>query len=196
LEAVQALLSDHEILTCNGHRFAGKLPGGPLHFLHKVYRGCSPKELGELIRLSAMSLPDDYVRFMSWADGATLYDNTLALFGIRDDNSRSVALEDAAAISLPARLHLLRQMGRWDQTRRWQPIGSLACATETFDIEISPSGHCRVADGHGAAREFPDFSECLLSLIGLLSNLSNANGLMDDSGFQVQQEIGALLRPQ
>jgi hypothetical protein len=168
------------------------LPGGPLRFLHKIYRGCSDAEIAELQGMSAIRLPDDYIEFMRWAGGVTLFDNTLNIYGLRDNRARSLALEDQGPLSLPMKLLLLQQMGRWNDAAEWQPVGSIAAATQTFSLELSAHGKARLRSEDEAVREFPTFTICLLSLVILFSNASDERGLIDDKCEQLQENLLAL----
>src|SRR5688500_18409938 len=184
LERIKAVLLEHArtaVSLTNG-TFIRPLPGGPLRFLHRLFAGLSDAELKQLQHMSAMSLPPDYLEFMRWSGGADLFDNTLLLFGLRDNPSRSLALEEQGPLSLRWQLELLEQTGRWNEATSWQPTGSVVAATETYSIQICPQGTARIASKDGAAREFSSFSECVLTVALVLRELTGEEGLIDETG--------------
>lgn len=180
--------SDITVLE-NGSRFFSPLGKGSLSFLHKLFPGCNATDLKKIEKILGFKTSDDYRGFMSSTDGALLFDNTLIVYGLRHNMSRSLRLEDQTSISLENEVNLRRRI----QRTSWLPIGSVSAATVTLLIEMQEGNYVRLGLDSFGYKEFSSFSMCLQVLMGVISNLSDSSGLKDNTGFELEREMLSLL---
>lgn len=171
--------------------FIGKLNGGPLSYLHKIFFPANDphKDLQNILGFPA---PASYSKFFSFSDGATLFDNTLFLYGINGAVTREISVNNVRPISLAEQVELQRRISP-DQD--WVEVGTLAAATQSYSIRIQPSGSAALCSPNGDSRIYSRFLGLLLILIQILQNNSGPDGLIDPSAETLQSEIDSFLRP-
>ena len=89
-----------KLVARNGTTFICPLKGGPLFYLHKLYHLGDADQTAELASLLTFAPPTDYAAFMNRCNGANLFDNALAIYGIISRLNRGLDIEDVQPISL------------------------------------------------------------------------------------------------
>jgi hypothetical protein len=182
--------ADDGLVRCEGGAtFIRPLGKGSLSFLHKLYAGCSDAEIRAITTIIGFNPPDDYIAFMKLTDGAALFDNTLSVYGLKSNAARSVQLQDQAAISLKNKVGLQRSMGNYE----WIPVGSVSAATVVFSLEMDCNCRVRFGSEERGFRQFLNFLEAVEFLMAVEDNLSNKNGLIDESGVELERDLLALV---
>ena len=174
------------VTTPNGSEFICKIHGAPLRFLHKLYMG-SEETAYEIADLWREPLPACYRQFLTRFNGATLFDNSFHIFGLPKDFNRRLSLEDRHAFPITHVMKERRVLAQADAANVL-PVASIT-ATELFDADLRPDGSVILKDEHGNARAFASFADFVGSLCVLLDNLSDENGLHDDSCEELQREM-------
>lgn len=189
-DVVNRYYSQDSKISSNGAIFIAPLEGGSLRFLHSVFPPANDENLKETEDLIG-PLPAQYKSLLKHANGATLYDSTVFIYGTSSFPVRSLRIDDQAAVSVIAERSLrLASTGSSIKNLR---VGAVATATRRFDIDIELDSTCLVSY-EGGSRRFESFLECLSSIVIIMDSLSDANGLLDDSGEQAESEMIAFIR--
>jgi hypothetical protein len=147
--------------------------------------------LSDVAKTLRFSVPISYAEFFLFSDGATLFDNTLFLYGVDSASARETTVENIKPISLLERVEIQRNI---DPSLEWIEVGSLAAATKNFSIQINRLGSALLSDPDGGKREYPRFMPMLSALVLILNNSSNAHGLIDESGENLQVDVENYIR--
>ncbi len=175
----------------NGTTLICPLGYGAQAYLHKLFSGATKSELEQINQALGFPSPKDYECFMLFSNGATLFDNTLFLFGTRPNWSRSLAVEDIAPLSL---LENIGTFQRLHPGSVWSPVGSISAARVSYSIQLRSDGNTRVASDTDDARTFPTFFAFLEVILSLFNTLADCGGLRDETGERLEKEVDALLR--
>ncbi len=175
------------ITIANGTEFICKIDGAPMRFLHTLYRGseATARDIADLWR---EPLPASYRGFVTRFNGANLFDNSFDIFGLVKDFNRGLSLEDQRALSIEHAIMERRHLAPPDAEDAL-PVASIAAATELFDAGLRRDGSVTLRDERGKARVFASFTDFVETLCVLLDNLTDANGLRDDTGEELQREM-------
>lgn len=171
--------------------FIGKLGAGELSFLHKIFPGCSDKDILEISLAMGFNPSRDYIAFMQYTNGCILFDNSLYIYGTKSNASRSLLLQDQTAVSLFEEREHAQATGNIGEVG-WATVGSVSGATEKFNIDISEDGPTRLVSEQSTQKLFSSFSLCMKTLIKVISSISDRNGLKDGTGVELQREINAI----
>jgi hypothetical protein len=175
------------IRSANGSEFICKIDGAPRRFLHRLYKGSEDTAL-KIAELWGKPLPASYREFLTRLNGATLFDNSFSIFGLPEEFNRSPSFEDEHALPIN---HLMEDRRLLDPARALieLPVASVLAANELFDADLRLDGSITLRDERGNAREFASFADFAGSICMLLDNLSDENGLRDDSCEELQHEM-------
>ena len=181
-----------DVTYAKGSTLIGKLPGGPLRYLHKLF---SPKENAayELEKALGFPPPLSYEKFFSLSDGATLFDNTLFLYGIEGTVSREVSIDNVRPISLIEEVEIRRIT---NPDLEWIEVGGLSAATKSYSILLNQDGVTVLRSPDGAGRESRTFLAILLTLFKIMQNNSGPLGLIDGTAETLQAEIDSFIGQQ
>lgn len=174
-----------DVTITDGAILIGKLPGGCLRYLHKLFVPTDDIII-RIENILGFVVPKSYAQLFLLSDGATLFDNTLFLYGISAASTREVSIENARPVSLMDQVEIQR---RANPDLDWIEVGSIAAATKNFSIQINRSGSAALNNLDGHARYYPTFLSMLSVLTQILHKNSGAQGLIDDSGESLQSEI-------
>jgi hypothetical protein len=132
-------------------------------------------------------LPEDYVSFMSRCNGATLFDNSLFIYGVVTELSRSLSLEDQQPVSLAAEL----ESSRWrhDPPYPWRPFGSVTGYEKLFELEIDASGRARMQCDGSPVRTANSVRDLIGALAACLDGLTDHRGFIDQSRKGMDAEL-------
>jgi hypothetical protein len=187
LAAIKQTVCDpsFEVLRAKDAILIQKLQGGPLQFLHKLF--VSGEDIASIVEgILGFPIPLSYANFFSLSNGATLFDNSLFVFGIDGAESREISIDDIRPLSLKEHVDIQRQI---DPGRQWVEVGSVAAATKTYAIQIKPDGVTAVCDPEGPRREYPAFLPLVTTLVQILAQHSGPQGLIDPTAEALQSEI-------
>lgn len=174
-----------DIIHTDSSTLIGKLSGGPLQYLHKLFAP-RPTAINDLEVILGFPPPRSYAAFFSFSDGATLFDNTLFLYGTHGIANRSTSVEDVRPISLREQVEIQRLA---TLKLDWIEVGSLAAATKSYSLNINSAGSVAVCGKEGARRECKSFLSMLLLITKLLNQHSDESGLYDPTAEMLQEEI-------
>jgi hypothetical protein len=174
-----------DVTEAKGSILIAKLPGGPLKFLHKLFVPHAGAEK-EVERIMGFPPPPSYAAFLTFSDGAILFDNTLFLYGVCGIKNHSVSIENIRPISLEEQVNFQRMT---IPALDWIEIGSLAAATETYSLQINSLGCTSLCNKEGERRECGRFLSMLLLLVQILNQHSGRHGLYDPTAETLQQEM-------
>jgi hypothetical protein len=191
---VQALIGyddNTSVVLSTGARFIRKLPDGrPLGYLHKLFAPLLAPDLGELYVTLGRDLPSEFEAFLSWANGATLFDNLLFLYGAGGNFSRERELEDQSALSIIEANEFLDQ-DRWEAG--WTRVGSVVGWNSKYLIELHREGECTVLGEGGGLKSYPSFNTCLQQIVTRLSLCFSCDGPIDQSYSELEAALGSLI---
>lgn len=181
------------IVRCStGSLFVCKIGHKPLDYLHKLFGPSKDITKDYLKEIFGFDVPIDYMRFMACFNGAVLFDNTFAIYGLGSERGRGLCLEDQKAISL---------MDEWEcrnwglcPENPWRPFASISGHETLFHVEISPTDQVRISDGKKSV-VLGRFSEALSRLAFILDQLSDEYGMKDKSKRAIDIEIELLITP-
>lgn len=162
---------------------------GSLSYLHKLYRGFDAEDLAWIRSVVGFRLPPDYVDFSALIGGATLFDNTMFLYGVRANLARSLHLDDQAPVSFDT---VPSNVCSDDPLHEWASVGSISTYNKRFNIQISASGVASL-QGIDQRKCFSNFASCLRELIILLDQFVDERGLSDDGAKALEHEITAFM---
>lgn len=181
------------LTTDSGSTFVAPLRQlGPLFYLHRIFRGCTKDELDSISGPRGFRPPLDYLAFMKFSDGAILFDNTFFVFGTRENLSRDIDPEKLTPPNL--RTENTDYERRTGDSERLC-VGSVVGDTKRYFIVIRPDGNVLLRDEGRGTSEFSTFFDCILTVAAKLRSISNAQGLLDDTGLAVETQMQALLSP-
>ena len=129
----------------DGARFVRRLPQqGTLAFLDCLYAPASADTQKHAATQLGRDLPAQVIKFLGWSNGATLFDNAVAIYGYVEHLSRSVELEARSAISLTGENEAFAaaQPARWNAG--WMRIDSLVGWSTRLSLQVHESGGCSV----------------------------------------------------
>jgi hypothetical protein len=155
-----------------------------LAFLHKLFDPTPNDEVG---RLHNFELDSSYRAFHRYSNGVTLFDNTLFIYGIVDEISRTADINMVQPVSLGAKLSIPSLYH--DAVE----VGALAAATKSYSIFINSCGRTFVVD-KDFRLDFVTFCEAVLALVETCDGLCSDEGLLDPSGMELQNVVDRLLR--
>lgn len=181
------------ITLANGGRFIRKLPDDrPLGYLHKFYA-----PLSDIALLGSMvsRLPDSYIAFLQWANGASLFDNTLSLYGYVRNIARSSAPEFAAPISLNHGNEIFAAVKHQRWMRGWTEIGAVMGWSSVYKIELNSDGRCAVTSENEECSS-ASLEQCMRKVIDRLAACFDCRGLLDESGTELEAALSSLVMPQ
>jgi hypothetical protein len=194
LENIRRILckysSAKDFRSAGGNLFIAPLEKGDLSFLHKLFVGCSDEDIEKLSYCLGFLPPPEWSELLKLTDGAILFDNTLAFYGIKSDLNRSLDLEKQVPYSLLLALDEWKERG----DPEWVPLGSLSAATLSFDLQCNQAGEVRLGASKVGYRRFPSIFVATENLCVLLESLTSDIGLIDDSGHELETNIFSLLR--
>lgn len=167
----------------------GKLPGGPLRYLHKLFAPSedAPYELGKILGFSPS---DSYAAFFLMSNGATLFDNTLFLYGMGDAGTREVSVDNIKPVSLNEQVAISRMA---NPGLEWIEVGSIAAATENYSIQVNSHGLTALSSSSGQRREYTNFLAALLVFVEVVQSSCGLQGITDESAAELQIEIENLI---
>lgn len=168
----------------------GKLPGGPLRYLHSLF---PPFDgiVDEIQNILSFPVPESYAKFFSLSDGATLFDNTLFVYGARGATTRDISVDNIRPISLAEQVALCNEIS---PGRDWIEVGSLAAATKNYILEIDQTGITALRSPNGERQEYPTFLQMIVTLVRILQNHCGPQGLLDSTAETLQTEIDRFIR--
>lgn len=179
-----------------GARFIRKLPDGrELGYLHKLYPPIGGTDLEALQVAFGGRLPADYRAFLSWANGASLFDNGIYLLGFVENVTRSTEMGDQAAVSIAWQNELFSATNpeRWEGG--WTRVGSAVGWDSRYDLQIHRDGACAFVGPRGA-HVAPSFDACLARLIGRVGTCYSCDGVIDPSYGEVEAALASLIQTQ
>ncbi|MCJ8159898.1 SMI1/KNR4 family protein [Sphingomonas sp. LaA6.9] len=140
-------------------------------------------------------LPTEYQEFLLWANGGSLFDNQIYLYGFVETLTRSTKLEDQAAISITWQNELFSAMEpeRWE--KGWTRVGSAVGWESKFDLQLHQDGACAIV-GTPGVHVASSFEECLCLLISRIGTCFSSDGVIDTSYAQVEAALESLIRRQ
>ena len=188
-------LSKDDILELKNGTFIYNLEYGPLSYLHKIFSGCSKDDIVFIQKLIGFRLPSDYMEFLEFCNGCTLFDNTLFIYGANSRIERSISLEDQVAESLERVLDNLKQSGKLHPNSHWVPVGAVAAYDKSFGIELSQNGASRLTSSSGSSAVFGGFIDCLDFLVALLERFCGVGRMSDSRARQLQLELNRIVAP-
>lgn len=166
----------------SGARFVRNLPDeGPLAYLHSVYPPLGTDALAHCEAALGRPLPNGLRYWLSKANGATLFDKTIYLFGFTERMHRSLSLEDQTAISLTSENEMFALCNRslWDTG--WIKVGSLSGWTTTLELQMHSTGRCALAGDAERRVEFVSFDEMMTVIVQRVSPCFSCVGVTDKS---------------
>ncbi|MFZ5704524.1 MAG: SMI1/KNR4 family protein [Pseudomonadota bacterium] len=178
------------LTTSNGSRFIRKLPDerllGYLHKFYAPFRGATEAAL-------IQRLPPVYVDFLRWANGASLFDNCISLFGYVEQITRETAPDAVTAISLnnDNDLFALMEARRWEDG--WTKIGSVVGWNSSYTLELHREGRCAVIGGETSYTAVT-FDECIHAVITRVSPCFTCEGIIDSSYGELEAALASLFR--
>jgi hypothetical protein len=179
-----------------GAQFIRKLPDDrPLGYLHKLYAPITSDGVGKLQSGFGRNLPKQYATFLAWANGAALFDNSVALFGDVENVTRSVEPAEVTAISIQweNELYSVTESERWQQG--WIKIGGIVGWDSRYSLELHESGPCAVRGGAGEHCD-RSFEECMARVIARLDPCFTCDGLVDETCAELEGALASLVRAQ
>lgn len=180
------------LTTSNGSRFIRKLPDErSLGYLHKFYAPLlDPPKAGLIQRLAPA-----YLDFLRWANGASLFDNCIALFGHVESITRQTAPEGVTAISINNKndVFALIEPQRWEHG--WTKIGSLVGWDSSYTLELHRDGRCAVVGGEISYTALT-FDQCLQTVVTRVSPCFSCEGIIDTSYAELEGALASLFRLQ
>jgi hypothetical protein len=140
-------------------------------------------------------LPDAYRSFLLWANGGSLFDHAIYLYGYGESLTRSLDLRDAAAISIGWKNELfsLAEPERWENG--WTRIGAAVGWDSTYHVELHEDGSCAIA-GPAGVHVIRCFDDCLQLLISRVGSCFSCDGVIDKSYAGVEAALASLTRSQ
>lgn len=163
----------------NGTRFICQVPSmGPLGYLHTLYAPCTDDMLEEISEVLGFPLPKSYSSFMRLHNGATLFTNTIAIYGLNKEFTRSLKDEDQAAISLADRCRAFKAVSNIDWLQGWRPVGS-AAASNLHQLMLDSTGAMKFRSASGRERCYGSFLELLDAVLSAWNGHFNCDGFAD-----------------
>jgi hypothetical protein len=182
---------DSSLRLPSGSRFVRKLPDNrSLGYLHRFYSPLSAETDATLFR----RLPDEYINFLQYANGAALFDNTVALYGHVETVTRSTEPETATAISISNENEVFSivEPERWDQG--WTKIGGLVGWDSSYAIQLNADGRCAIVINSLVVAAL-SFGECLEKIVKRLAPCFTCAGVADQSYVELEAALASLVYP-
>lgn len=169
-----------------------KLSGGSSRYYHRLFLGANDSDLSKLSRIVERDLPDDYVSFMTNTNGAVLFDRTMCVYGSVLNLDRSVSDDHSkmSAIYFPNRDESGEFISGSDSTMK-DTIGSIAAYDKIYYINLSDDG-ANVTDGN-LIKEFPSFSNALLSVSLIIESIADGREVTDEMSMEIQRNMDLYL---
>lgn len=187
------LYSRHcEIYKSSNAILIGKLSGGPQRYLHKLFMPSVGIDL-KVEEILGFPAPSSYTQFLLFSDGATLFDNTLFLYGTIGASTRDISIENIRPLGLIDQNQTYWSSG---QDRSTVEIGSIAAATKNYSIKLTKSGKISLTSPDGSGRYYSSFLPMLLTLVQIVNDHCGPNGLIDDSAKTLEFEIDSYIQTQ
>jgi hypothetical protein len=180
--------------TASGTRFVRHLHGeGPLAFLHCLYPPLAKDEVVRCEEALGRALPHDIQRWLEWANGATLFDKTIYLYGYVGQVTRSTRLEEQAPISIidANEIFSVREPELWKLG--WITVGSISGWGTQLTLGAHSSGRCAVVCDQKNFAEYDDFEKILAGIIGRVSPCFTCEGVQDKSYVVLEAALESLL---
>ena len=187
---------DSTLLLRNGGRFIRKLPDDrSLGYLHKLYYPLDAAALERLRSELGDRLPDQHEAFLRWANGASLFDGCVSLFGLVEKFTRSVEPEAQNPICIASANRRFSRMvpERWEAG--WTVIGTAVGWDTRYELQVHKSGSCALL-GEELAYVASCFDECLETIVGRIDPCFSFDGLVDGDYAEIEAALGSLMRAQ
>ena len=178
--------------TPAGAQFICPVPKhGPLAFLHSLYKPCDSGDLAEIEELFGYALPIEYIAFMKSNNGASLFVGAISIHGWGKVLSRSLLLEDQAAIFLDSthQTHRLLEPADWSQG--WRPIGNLV-AKNRHPLAVNSYGTFRLRSASGTKRLWTSFTLMLADCIIAADACFDCDGIGEGGYIRLEEAFDAL----
>jgi hypothetical protein len=175
------LKTDHALLI-------GKLPGGTLRYLHKLFIPRS-NVIIQVEDILGFPIPTSYAEFLLFSDGATLFDNTLFIYGTSEAETREISVQNMRPLGL-------REQNKETRNSSWSEVGSLAGATKNYSIRLNRHGSISLVSPDGGSQNYSSFLTMLFVVIQIINNNCGPRGLIDDTAGALQSEIDSYIYKQ
>ena len=178
-----------------GARFVRKLPDDrSLGYLHKLHAPITARNLETLQSVLGQRLPAQYRDFLSWANGGTLFDNTIYLHGFVETFTRSIEPERQDPICILSENRALSDSASFRREEGWIRIGSAVGWDSKFALQLHVDGRCAIA-GAAGVHVAGTFDACLNLLIGRVGGCFSCDGIIDETCAEVEAALSSLVRP-
>jgi len=137
------------------------------------------------------ALPREYRSFMALYNGANLFNNTIAIYGLGGNFSRSLCLDGQSAISIDEENQFYKALRTRDWSLGWRVVGS-AVALQKSQLVIRASGETRFETSDGKVKTFASFFDALLQLIAVADRHFGCEGFCDESYDDLEAEYCAI----
>jgi len=177
-----------------GARFIKNLADkGPLAFLHCLYAPLTRPQRERCEAALGRNLPRELAQFMERANGATLFDKAIYLFGYVERVTRSLALEDQAPISLTNANEVFAAScpDRWREG--WMHFGSLTGWSTSLSLQAHSNGECAIVWDDGRRVDFTSFPAMLCRLVERIGPCFTCTGIRDQTYRELEATLNGLL---
>ncbi|MDY0960326.1 hypothetical protein SOM26_16665 [Sphingomonas sp. CFBP8993] len=126
------------------------------------------------------------------ANGATLYDKTIFLFGFAENITRSLDLEKQTAISIVWQNEVFASSypKRWSDG--WTHIGALTGYSTSLSLQAHLDGPCEVVWDNGLSVGFASFDSMLTTLVALVAPCFTCTGIRDQTYKELESTLDQL----
>ncbi len=182
---------ESEIVTTESdNKFIHKIAENNLGYLHVLYGGSSSSSLNSLRNFY---IHRDYLEFMRSYSGASLFDNTFQIFGLRDNLKRSILLNDQNAISLKNRsgINVKSYLDVVDDF--WLKVSCVSFFEKSYFIELSKDGDIRLVSESVFTEKFYSFSQWFKFICQFIDSSSYTNGCDISKGEALELEFESIV---
>jgi hypothetical protein len=177
-----------------GNRLIRKLPDDrSASYLHRLYAPLDDADLARMGDAMGRRLPEAFMSFLRWSNGASLFDNQLYVFGSVERLSRDGDPKKQQPISIEDnnRIFSATNGDRWHDG--WTRIGSVVGWDSRYGIELHDDGTCAVVSEAGLLSA-PSFGHCMTAIIERIGPCFSCDGIIDDSYAEIEAALSSLVR--
>ena len=179
-----------------GHCFIRKLPDDrSLGYLHKLHPPITAENLEKLQSALGARLPAEYLDFLSWSNGGSMFDNAIHLYGYVETFTRSIEPERQNPICIISENRGLSDAAGFTREEGWTRIGSAVGWDSKFHLQLHVDGACAITGAPGV-HVASSFGACMSVLISRIGACFSCDGINDKSYAEIEAALGSLIRQQ
>jgi len=131
--------------------------------LHVLFPPCTNSDLVAIEETFGFSLHPSYSTFMRYANGASLFESSVVVFGVVHQFGRGESIDELNPVSLLEKVDLFRAL---HPASHRVPVGSVPAYQKTFQLLLDVSGTTSIIDPvSGQERSFSTFLKALEAVI-------------------------------